>query len=83
MEIHAQDFLASVDRIVVEQNEWIFGDKPTALDAHLVVFIARMTDVGRENIIPDGLRRYGARAMQRPEWVSMTEGRKTMLPLDN
>lgn len=83
MEIQAQDFLASVDRIVVEQNEWIFGDKPTALDAHLVVFIARMTDVGRENIIPDGLRRYGARAMQRPEWVSMMEGRKTMLPLDN
>ncbi|KAK6371464.1 hypothetical protein LTS17_008714 [Exophiala oligosperma] len=83
MEQQARDLLASLDRMVGEEKTWIFSDKPTALDAHLVVFIARMTDVGRENIIPEGLRKYGARARQNPDWTSMMEGRKTMVPKGN
>ena len=61
-------------------QRWMFGPKPTALDAHLVVFLARMTDVGREYLIPSELREYGAWAWQQPEWVTMMDGRRTMVP---
>ena len=59
-------------------QKWMFGPKPTALDAHLVVFLARMTDVGREHLIPPELRVYGAWAWEHPEWNNMMNGRKTM-----
>ena len=61
-------------------ESWIF-DLPhaTALDAHLAVFIARMLDVGRENIIPDKLKKYAERVTQTVEWNSVMQGRRTMV----
>ena len=61
-------------------NSWIFGDQPTALDAHLVVFIARMTDVGREGLIPKKVREYGEWAQRGQEWKEMMQDRRTMVP---
>jgi hypothetical protein len=38
-------------------SPWIFGgNDPTALDASLMVFLVRMKDVGRGELIPQGLR---------------------------
>ena len=59
---------------------WLFDlPHPTALDVHLVVFIARMLDVGRHDIIPEKLKNYAERAMQTDEWESVMQGRKTMI----
>ncbi|KIY00911.1 uncharacterized protein Z520_03577 [Fonsecaea multimorphosa CBS 102226] len=59
---------------------WLFGlTSPSALDAHLVVFVARMRDVGRANIIPETISDYADRAMALPEWQAVMEGRKTMI----
>jgi len=58
---------------------WLFGQqRPTELDAHLVVMIARLQDVGRDSIIPESLKNYGKKAMTTPSWVTLMEGRNTM-----
>lgn len=54
--------------------------KPSALDAHLVVFVARMLDVGREYIIPTDLKAYANRLMKGPEWKGIMQGRSTLAP---
>jgi hypothetical protein len=59
---------------------WLLGlPQPSALDAHLVVFIARMRDVGRKDIVPEALDRYADVAMARDEWKNMMQGRKTVM----
>ncbi|KAJ5818994.1 hypothetical protein N7474_004585 [Penicillium riverlandense] len=59
---------------------WLFGlDKPTALDAHLVVFIERMRDIGRSELIPEGLQAYADRAKMVTAWKSLMQGRSTMV----
>jgi hypothetical protein len=59
---------------------WLFGlDKPTALDAHLVVFIERMRDVGRSELIPKGLQAYADRAKMGTAWKLLMQGRSTMV----
>lgn len=61
-------------------ESWIFNLlHPTALDAHLTVFIARMLDVGREDIIPEKLKTYAERVMQTEEWKNVMQGRRTMV----
>ena len=60
------------------QTEWFLGlNQPSALDAHLVVFIARMYDVNRHNLIPEKLQQYGNRAMETKTWLDLMEGRNT------
>ncbi|OAP54847.1 hypothetical protein AYL99_11295 [Fonsecaea erecta] len=62
-----------------EAGPWMFGQpRPTALDAHLVVMIARLQDVGRGSIIPDALKEYAEKATSTPEWIEVMEGRRTM-----
>jgi hypothetical protein len=59
---------------------WLLGlPQPSALDAHLVVFIARMHDVGRKDIVPETLDRYADAAMAQDEWKHMMQGRKTVM----
>jgi hypothetical protein len=63
-----------------EAGSWLFGlPHPTALDYHLAVFIARMLDVGRDDVIPEKVRKYGARVTQTTEWKAVMQGRKTMV----
>ncbi|KIX05322.1 uncharacterized protein Z518_06194 [Rhinocladiella mackenziei CBS 650.93] len=62
-----------------DAGPWMFGQqRPTALDAHLVVMIARLQDVGRDDIIPETLKAYGDMAMNTPEWLEVMDGRRTM-----
>ena len=62
------------------KSKWLFGlQQPTALDAHLIVFIARMRDVGMSAIIPEALGVYADRAMAEKEWHKVMGGRKTMI----
>ena len=60
-------------------ESWLFDlPHPTALDAHLTVFIARMLDVRRSEIIPESLKNYAARVMETNEWKSVMQGRGTV-----
>lgn len=59
----AQRFLNTVEAIrdssiaSGSKSPWIFGTKnPSALDTSLMVFLVRMMDVKRENLLPQGLR---------------------------
>ena len=62
-----------------DAGQWLFGEqRPTALDANLVVMIARLQDVGRYYIIPDSLKKYGDMAMSTPEWLEVMQDRRTM-----
>jgi len=77
----ASELMARLEALVTEPDRWLFGEKPTALDAHLVVFIARMTDAGRQSVVPEKLRRYGKWAMDGQEWTQVRDGRtSTMIP---
>ena len=77
----ASELMARLEPLVTGPDRWLFGEKPTALDAHLVAFIARMIDVGRESVIPEKLCQYGRWATQGPEWTKIRNGRtSTMVP---
>jgi hypothetical protein len=55
-----------------EKSHWIFGgDSPTALDASLVVFLVRMQDVGRTELIPPRLRHMADVVSATPEFSSI------------
>lgn len=59
---------------------WLLGlPHASALDAHLITFIARMRDVGRGEIVPEALGRYVDAAMEQDAWRDMMEERKTMV----
>ncbi|KAK3941168.1 hypothetical protein QBC46DRAFT_383393 [Diplogelasinospora grovesii] len=61
-------------------GKWLFYERPTMLDAHLVPFLARLLDLGRfDEIIPQPLREYAKRAMSEPEWESVMQGRSTVM----
>lgn len=58
---------------------WIFGQKrPTELDAHLVVMILRLQDVGRDFIVPASLKEYAKEAYLEPCFQGVMGGRTTM-----
>ncbi|KAK4506402.1 hypothetical protein PRZ48_000132 [Zasmidium cellare] len=60
------------------KTSWLFDlEQPSALDSHLVVFIARMLDIGRGDVIPEALKSYGQQAMSRPEWQQVMQGKST------
>ena len=58
------------DMLKDSQTGWLLNlPEPSALDAHLVVFIARMYDVKRHNLIPEKMQEYGNNAMSEGAWV--------------
>lgn len=61
-------------------GQWLFGQqRPTELDAHLIVMIARLQDVGRvTSSSPSPLKEYGKIAMATPSWIELMEDRSTM-----
>lgn len=60
---------------------WMFGLlEPSALDAHAVVFIERMRDVGRIGLVPDKLDAYSQKATEQDAWRGVMNGRRTMAP---
>ena len=63
------------------QSGWCYGlPQPSALDAHLIVFIARMFDVKRAELIPERLKEYADKAMAGAEWQAVMQGRNTFGP---
>jgi glutathione S-transferase len=79
----AQSVISKLNSLLSEESgPWLSGSyRPTALDAHVVIFLARLQDVGRASLIPPGLERYSAMAMETSEWQAVMEGRRTMTTL--
>lgn len=59
---------------------WIFGDDtgPTVLDAHAVVFIARLVDIQLEDLVPVQMLLYANSIMGLPEWDAVMGGMPTV-----
>ena len=59
---------------------WCFGlEHPTALDGHFVVFLCRLMDVQRDELIPEKVKQYALHAMEGKEWKETMEGRRTVI----
>ena len=64
------------------QSGWLFGfGQPSAMDAHLAVFIARMNDMEYGDLIPEALQKYAKRIFETEEWINLMQG-KTTNPFD-
>jgi hypothetical protein len=58
---------------------WLWGQEhPTALDAHLIVFVARLQDIGLGELVPRALEKLVQRACAGDEWQTVMQGRRTM-----
>ena len=84
VEQQARSYLLKISDLLSKHQSsspfWIFGSEvgPTALDAHTVVFIARLLDAKREQLIPENVLAYGKWALQGKEWMAVNEGRPTL-----
>ena len=64
------------------KSGWLLGFiQPSALDAHLAVFIARMYDMEKSYLIPKTLQNYATRIFESEEWLDLMQG-KTTNPFD-
>ncbi|KAJ5157225.1 uncharacterized protein N7482_008325 [Penicillium canariense] len=65
-----------------DSGPWLFGlQEPSALDAHSIMFVERMRDVGRLALVPDRLNAYSQEAADQAEFKHVLNGRRTMAPL--
>ena len=61
-----------------EGSPWIFGDLPTALDAQMIVFVARLVDVKRTDLVTNECLECARKSWSLPEWQATMQGRATM-----
>lgn len=65
------------------KNAYIFGEHPTVLDAHVLVFLCRLCDVRKTELIPDALVEWVEGFRQGEAWKRVMEsvpGGKTLPP---
>lgn len=65
------------------KNAYIFGQQPTVLDAHVLVFLCRLYDLGKTDLIPDELLKWVEGFRQGEVWKKLMEnvpGGKTLPP---
>lgn len=60
-------------------SPWLFGTEfATALDCHLIIFLARHKDVGRSNLIRGSMASYADTIFSAPFWHDFMKGKTTM-----
>jgi len=77
----AKAYLAKISTLLPKEGPgpWLYGERhPTALDAHLVVMLARLQDAGRGSLITGNVKDYGEKAMQTQIYGNIMQGRTTM-----
>jgi glutathione S-transferase len=73
----AQSIMSKLASLLIEgQGPWLHGHSATALDAHVIMFLARLQDAGRANLMP--IRRYLAMVMETWEWQDLMAGNRTI-----
>ena len=73
-------FLVKIADLYEPSNgPWLWGHiSPTALDAQVAVFIARLHDVGRGELVPEKLAKLCQHVIGMLEWQGLYQGRSTM-----
>ena len=66
----------------IEGSPWIFGTQPTALDAHVTVFVARLIDAGRQDLVLEDSFNATKQVVAMPEWQNVMKGRRTIYTVD-
>lgn len=61
-----------------EGSLWTYGGNPTALDAHMAVFIARLMDVKRLDLVPPHMAKLVKDFRSTTEWHNVMQGRPTL-----
>lgn len=60
-------------------SPWLFGTEyGTALDAHALILLARLKDVGHEKVVCPEMIAYGNAIMEGQLWQNFMQGRLTM-----
>ncbi|KEF51398.1 uncharacterized protein A1O9_12547, partial [Exophiala aquamarina CBS 119918] len=76
----ARHLLEKVESLLSEDAPWLLGsNRPTVLDAHLVILLGRLQDVGRSGIVSNRLLKYADAAFGTPELQGVMQGRRTMV----
>jgi hypothetical protein len=58
---------------------WLFGrEYGTSLDAHALILLARIKDVGLEKLVHPDMLAYGKAVMEGDMWKNFMQGRSTM-----
>lgn len=81
VERKAADFAADLSQVLEQHNAggtWIFGERPTIIDALAAAFMARLIDTNQEDLVPEKARAWGRKVMATPEWNKVTHGRRTV-----
>ncbi|KAL6880982.1 hypothetical protein J3F83DRAFT_20242 [Trichoderma novae-zelandiae] len=81
VEAKAREFVQELESALNEYNRgklWIFGDRPTILDAHATALIARLMDVSRQDLLTERVQEYARGVLASEEWNEVTHGRTTL-----
>ncbi|GFP53192.1 hypothetical protein TASIC1_0002037600 [Trichoderma asperellum] len=80
VENKARIFIQELDKTLDEESQghrWIFGKRPTILDAHATVMIARLMEVKRQDLLTERVQEYTRGVLASEEWNEVTHGRAT------
>jgi hypothetical protein len=77
-----RDLLREIGEMLqVSRTDWILNTAyPTALDAHIIVFVARLKDAGRGELVPARITDYADRQMDTVVWKELVQGQGTGPP---
>lgn len=82
VESRASSFCREIAALREESKDsgiYLFGDKPTILDAYATTLVARLMDLGRDDLISSSVtREYAFGIINTEEWLRTTLGRPTV-----
>lgn len=80
--METKDLLHEIGEVLqVSRTDWILSTTlPTALDAHVIVFVARLKDAGRGELVPGRIIDYADKQMETNLWKDMVQGQGTVPP---
>jgi hypothetical protein len=80
--VQSAQLLGEVGELLqASHSGWVLDTPhPTALDAHLIVFVPRLRDAGRGELVPNRVVKYADRAMGISAWKDIMQGRQTIPP---
>lgn len=75
---HTKEFLPKVQSLREKNgtntnDAYIFGPAPTVLDAHVLVFLCRLCDVRREELVPPPLLEWVEHFREGAAWKEVME----------
>lgn len=81
VEEQARGLIAELEDLLVARGDrkpWLFGDRPTILDAHAATLAIRLVDMKRDDLLSDLIRQYAREVRATREWQLVTGGRPTI-----